>query len=77
MHICMLLPHKWFLERGGDQDEGRKGVFDVEVEAVAYSNGVRVVFVEKIFVFGLGIVLSVSPAFQSCWEGRESVDVTL
>jgi hypothetical protein len=73
----MFLSHKGFLERGRDQDEGREGVLDEKVEAVAHSDGAGVVDVEKIFVFGLGISLGVSPAFKSCWKGGESVDVTL
>ena len=77
LHVRMFLSHKWFLERGRDQDEGREGIFDEEVEAVAYSDGAGVVVVEKIFVFGLGISLGVSPAFKSCWKGGESVDVML
>ena len=69
LHVRVFLSDKGLSERWGDQDEGRKGVLDVEVETVANGDGVGLVDVEKIFVFGLGI----APAFKSGWKGGDSV----
>ena len=73
LHVRVFLSDKGLSERWGDQDEGRKGVLDVEVETVANGDGVGLVDVEKIFVFGLGISLGIAPAFKSGWKGGDSV----